>query len=55
MQGSYQLRNVDELFIKGSKILGKISKDERKVECLHSLSSNWELVLWIQESFKSNH
>ena len=53
MQESYMLCEVDEHFIEGSGKLNQISSDKGKVECLQCLYGNWELVLWIEESFLS--
>ena len=53
MQESYMLCEVDDHFVEGSGKLVQISSDKGKVEYLQCLSKNWELVLWIQESFRS--
>ena len=52
MQRNYRLDDVDEQFVKGSLKLHEIS-DDKKVKSLQSLSKNWELVMWIQKSYKS--
>ena len=49
----YRLRQIDDQFIKGSVKLHEIS-DDRKVKSLECLTENWEVVVWIQKSHKSN-